>query len=80
MPVQSDTLFLDDVFENFRNVCLKLYEPYLAKFLEALGIAWEATLKTNELKLDLLTHVDVLLKSEKVKLELLILSIKDFKY
>ena len=80
MPVQSDTLFLVDVFENFRNVCFKLYEPHLAKFLAALGIAWEATLKTNEVKLDLLTHVDVLLKTEKVILELFILSIKDFKY
>ena len=80
MPVQSDTLFLVDVFENFRNVCFKLYEPHLTKFLAAQGIAWEATLKTDEVKLDLLTHVDVLLKTEKVILELLILSIKDFKY
>ena len=25
--VQSDTLLLADVFENFRNMCLEIYEP-----------------------------------------------------
>ena len=30
---QSNTLFLADVFENFRNMCLKTYELDLAKFL-----------------------------------------------
>ena len=65
MPVQSDTLFLVDVFENFRNVCLKLYEPYLAKFLAALGLAWQAALKKTKVKLDLLTDIDLLLMTKK---------------
>ena len=30
--VQSDTLLLTDVFGNFRNMCLKIYELDLAKF------------------------------------------------
>ena len=31
--VQSDTLLLADVFENFRNMCIKTYELVPAKFL-----------------------------------------------
>ena len=37
--VQSNTFLLDDVFENFRNTCLKIYEPDPAKFLSASGLA-----------------------------------------
>ena len=35
--VQSDTLLLADVFENFRNMCIKVYEPDPAHFLSAPG-------------------------------------------
>ena len=34
--VQSDTLLLADVFENFRNMCLEIYDFDPAKFLSAL--------------------------------------------
>ena len=37
--VQSNTLLLNDVFENFRNMCFKMYELDLAKFLSAPGSA-----------------------------------------
>ena len=37
--VQSDTLFLADVFENFRNMCLQIYELDPTKFLSAPGLA-----------------------------------------
>ena len=30
--VQSDTLWLADVFDNFRNKCIEVYEPYPALF------------------------------------------------
>ena len=33
--VQSNTLLLVDVFENFRNMCLEIYELDPAKFLSA---------------------------------------------
>ena len=43
--VQSDTLLLADVFENFRNKYLEIYELDPAHFLCAPGLAWQACLK-----------------------------------
>ena len=63
--VQSDTLLLADVFQNFRNMCLKIYELDPAKFLSAPGLAWQASLKKTKIKLDLLTDIDMLLMVEK---------------
>ena len=63
--VQSDTLLLADVFENFRNMCLEIYELDPAKFLSAPGLAWQAALKKTKVKLDLLTDIDMLLTVEK---------------
>ena len=37
--VQRDTLFLVDVFENFRNKCIEIYEFDPAHFLSANGLA-----------------------------------------
>ena len=45
--VQSDTLLLADVSENFRNKFLKIYELDPAKFLSAPGLASQAALKTT---------------------------------
>ena len=42
--VQSDTLLLADVFENFRNMCIRVYELDPAHFLSAPGLAWQACL------------------------------------
>ena len=43
--VQSGTLILADVFENFRNMCIKVYELDPAHFLLLPGLAWQACLK-----------------------------------
>ena len=53
--VPSDTLLLADVFENFRNKCIEIYELDPANLLSALGLAWQACLKKTEVKLELLT-------------------------
>ena len=55
MYVRSNTLLLADVFENFKNMCLEIYELDPAKFLSVPGLAWQAALKKTKLKLDLLT-------------------------
>ena len=43
--VQSDTLLLVDVFENFRNKCIEIYELNPAHCLSAPGLAWQSCLK-----------------------------------
>ena len=37
--VKSNALFLADVFENFGNMCLEMYELHPAKFVPAQGLA-----------------------------------------
>ena len=63
--VQSNALLLADVFENFRNMCLEIYELDPAKLLSAPGLAWQAVLKKTEVKLDLLTDINMLSTVEK---------------
>ena len=65
MYVQSDILLLANVFENFRNMCIKEYELDPAHFLSAPGLAWQACLKKTEVKLELITDPDMLLIEEK---------------
>ena len=65
MYIQSDTLLLADVFENFRNKCIEIYELDPAHFLSAPGLAWEVCLKKAEVKLELLTNNYMLLMVEK---------------
>ena len=51
---------LAGVFENFRNMPLKVYELDPAKFLSAPGLACQAAFNKAKLKLDLSTDVDML--------------------
>ena len=39
--VQRDKLLLADVFENFRNMRLKIYKLETARVLTAPGLAWQ---------------------------------------
>ena len=64
MYVQSDTL-LANVFENFRNICIKVYELDPAHFLSAPGLAWKACLKKTDVELELITDPDMLLMVKK---------------
>ena len=48
---------LENVFKN--------YHLDLAKFIPAPGLAWQAALKMTEVKLELLTDIDMLLMVEK---------------
>ena len=63
--VQSDTLLLADVFENFTNKCIEIYELDPAYFLSAPGLAWQACLKKTGVKLELLTDINMSLMVEK---------------
>ena len=59
--VQSEALFFADVFENFINKCIKIYELDPAHSLSAPGLAWPACLKKTGVNLELLTDIDMLL-------------------
>ena len=59
--VQSDTLLLADVYENFRNMCLDKYGLDPVYFVSVLGLAWQACLKKTRVKLD----YDIILMIEK---------------
>ena len=57
MYLKNDILPLADVFESFRQMCLKIYELDPAKFLSAPGLAWKAAFKKAEVKFELLTDI-----------------------
>ena len=65
MLVQSDTLLLADIFENFPNMCIEIFELDPAKFFSAPGLPWEAAFKKINEKLNLLTDINILLMVEK---------------
>ena len=62
--VQSDTLLLADVFNNFRDMCIKEYELDPAHFLSLPELPWQACLKKTNIELELLTDCDMLLMVE----------------
>ena len=63
--VQTDTLLLSDVSENFRNMCLNIYGLDPVYFVSAPGLAWQSCLKKTGVKLELLTDYDMVLMIEK---------------
>ena len=62
--VQSDTVQLPDVFENFRSVCLNVYGLEPAYFVSTPGLVLEAMLKITEAKMELLADIDMVLMVE----------------
>ena len=46
------------MFENFRNMCLKLYKLDPAKFLSVPGLTWQADFKKTKLKFGILLMVE----------------------
>ena len=48
--VQSDTKLLADVFENFKDKCIEIYDPHPDHFSSAPGLAWQACLKKTRVE------------------------------
>ena len=61
----TDVLLLADVFENFRDLCLKIYKLDPVYYFTAPGLAWDACLKMTDIQLELLSDVNMLLMFEK---------------
>ena len=63
--LKTDVLLLADVFEEFRNICLKHYELDPAWYYTTPALAWDACLKITKVELELLNDQDMLLMVEK---------------
>ena len=61
----NDVMLLADVFENFRDTCLSIYQLDPAHFYTSPGMAWQAALKVTGKQLELLTDQEMLLFFEK---------------
>ena len=61
----TDVLLLADVFENFRDLCLKIYGLDPVYYFTAPGLAWDACLKITSIDLELLSDPNMLLMFEK---------------
>ena len=62
---ETDVLLLADVFENFRDLCLKIYGLDPVYYFTAPGLAWDACLKITNINLELLSDPNMLLIFEK---------------
>ncbi|XP_073979962.1 uncharacterized protein [Rhodnius prolixus] len=63
--LKVDVMLLCDIFENFRDVCIRAYSLDPAWYFTAPGLAWDAMLKCTGVQLDLLTDYDQLLMVER---------------
>ena len=63
--LKTDVLLLADIFEEFRNICLRYYKLDPAWYYTLPGLAWDACLKMTGVKLELLHDQDMLLMVEK---------------
>ena len=59
--LRTDVVLLANVYEAFRDTCLKHYKLDPAHFYTSPGLAWKACLKCTGIKLELLTDPDMLL-------------------
>ena len=63
--LKTDVILFANVFEAFREVCLKNYDLDPAHFYMAPGLAWKACLKKTKIRLELLLDPDMLLMFER---------------
>jgi len=63
--LKTDVVLLVDVFENFRETCLKYYGLDPAHYFTSPGLAWDAMLRMIKVELDLISDIDIQLFIEK---------------
>ena len=57
--LKSDVLLLADVVESFRKTCLQYYKLDPCHHFTSPGLSWDAMLKMTNIKLELMTNVDM---------------------
>ena len=55
----SNVLLLTDVFENLRKTCMQYYKLDPCHYFTSPGLSWDAMLKTTNIKLELITDIDI---------------------
>ena len=55
----SDVLLLTDVFENFRKTCMQYYKLDPGHYFASPGLSWDAMLKMTNVKLELMTEINM---------------------
>ena len=55
----SNILLLTDVFENFRKTCMQYYKLDPCHYFTSQGLSWDAMLKMTNIKLELMTDIDM---------------------
>ena len=55
----SNVLLLTDVFENFRKTCMQYYKLDPCHYFMSPGLSWDAMLKMTNIKLELMTEIDM---------------------
>lgn len=63
--LKTDVLLLADIFENFRAKCIEIYKLDPAHYFTAPGFSWDAMLRHTDVRIELLTDIDMLLFIEK---------------
>ena len=63
--LKTDVLLLADVFEDFRDNCMKSYQLDAGHYFTLAGFTWDAMLKFTKVILQLLADIDMLLMIEK---------------
>ena len=55
----SDVLLLTDVFDNFRKTCMQYYKLDPCHYFTSPSLSWDAMLKMTNIKLELMTDIDM---------------------